>query len=268
VEPLGFTRRGDYLLLVGELGTQRDTTIAPSLSIHSQESIPMTRITSIVSLVAFAILPAPRLVFAQAAKLAVTTAKPPAEIAEPIRAELDEKVLRIATEDKATFEFWFRKELPLAEKPAGGTLGLTTMKEGAILGVARVAGEHYDFRNEEIKPGLYTVRLGIQPEDGNHLGVAPTRTFALLIPAKQDKKLDPIEHDALMKAAAAINAAKHPSNLNLQPVEKTDGEFPRLEERNGGEHKVVLLKLPAVVSSSKERTTLTFALVYDGLGTI
>lgn len=228
----------------------------------------MTRTAPIVAVVALAALTSPSFLHAQAAKLTVTTAKPPAEIAEPIRAVLDEKVLKIATEDKATYEFWFRKELPLTEKPAGGTLGLTTMKEGAILGVARVAGEHYDFRNEEIKPGVYTVRLGIQPEDGNHLGVAPTRTFALLITAKQDKKLDAIDHEALMKAAAAINAAKHPSNLNLQPVEKTDGEFPRLEERNGGEHKVVLLKLPAVVGDSKEKTTLTFALVYDGLGTI
>jgi hypothetical protein len=228
----------------------------------------MTRTTPIAVFVALGALLTPHLVCAQAAKLTVTSAKPPAEIAEPIRAVLDEKVLRIETEDKATYEFWFRKELPLAEKPAGGTLGLTTMKEGAILGVARVAGEHYDFRNEEIKPGVYTVRLGIQPEDGNHLGVAPTRTFALLIAAKQDKKLDAIDHDALMKAAATINAAKHPSNLNLQPVEKIEGEFPRLEERNGGEHKVVLLKLPAVVGDSKEKTTLTFALVYDGLGTI
>jgi hypothetical protein len=226
----------------------------------------MTRTAPFVAVVALAALMSSSFSHGQTAKLTVTAAKPPAEIAEPIRAVLDEKVLRIATEDKATFEFWFRKELPLAEKPAGGTLGLGTMAEGAILGAVRVAGEHYDFRNEEIPAGLYTVRLGIQPEDGNHLGVAPTRTFALLISAKQDKKLEPIDHEALMKVAATINAAKHPSNLNLQPVEKTDGEFPRLEERNGGEHKVVLLKLPAVVAKSKDKTSLVFALVYDGQG--
>ncbi|MEX2140802.1 MAG: hypothetical protein WD894_16180 [Pirellulales bacterium] len=207
---------------------------------------------------------------AQAAKLTQTAAKPPAEIAEPIRAVLDGKVVRIVKDDKASFEFWFRKELPLAEKPAGGTLGLGTMKEGSILGAVRVAGEHYDFRNEEIPPGVYTVRLGIQPEDGNHLGVAPTRTFALLIPAKHDTKLEPVGHEQLMKAAAKINAAMHPSSLNLQPVEKAEGEFPRLEERTGGDHKVVLLKLSARLgdANSKETTTLTFALVYDGQGTI
>ncbi len=113
---------------------------------------------------------------------------------------------------------------------------------------------------------LYVVRLGVQPEDGNHLGVAPTRTFALLISAKQDTKLEPIPHKELMKIAATVNAAKHPSNLNLQPVEKADGEFPRLAEHNDGQHKVVLLKLPARVGESQ--TTLTFALVYEGTGQI
>jgi hypothetical protein len=211
---------------------------------------------------------APTALWAQAGKLAVTEAQPPKEIAEPIRAVLDKKVVRITTEDKASFEFWFRKELPLAEKPAGGTLALGTVKEGTVLGAVRVAGEHYDFRNEEIPPGIYVVRLGIQPEDGNHLGVAPTRTFAVLIPAKMDTKLEAIGHDELMKAAAKVNPVMHPSNLNLQPVEKAEGEFPRLEERNGGEHKVVLLKFPAQVGEGKEKTTLSFALVYYGQGTI
>lgn len=231
----------------------------------------MIRVVPIIFLGVWAILGqllAPTALRAQAAKLAVTEAQAPKEIAEPIRAVLDGKMTRITTEDKASFEFWFRKELPLAEKPAGGTLALGTVKEGTVLGVVRVAGEHYDFRNEEIPPGIYVMRLGIQPEDGNHLGVAPTRTFAVLIPAKLDKKLEPIPHDALMKEAAKVNPVMHPSNLNLQPVEKADGEFPRLEERSGGEHKVVLLKFPASLGDSKEKTTLTMALVYYGQGTI
>jgi hypothetical protein len=205
------------------------------------------------------------LLAAEEAKLAVATAEPPKEIAEPIRAVLDSKSLKLSDGDKPFFEFWFRKELPLVEKPAGGTLGLTTMAEGTVLGALRVDGERYDFRDEEIPNGVYVVRLGLQPEDGNHLGVAPTRTFALLLPAKSDTKLEPIGHKELMKAAAASNAAKHPSNLNIQPVEKAEGEFPRLEARTGN-HKVVLLKLPAKVEGSA--TTLVFAIVYEGTGQI
>jgi hypothetical protein len=202
-----------------------------------------------------------------AAKLTVATNKPPDEVAEPIRAALDGKVLRVTSEsDKPFFEFWFRKELPLAQKPEGGQLDIGTIPEGTILGVLKVNAQRRDFRNEEIPPGVYTLRYGIQPEDGNHLGVAPTRTFALLIPANSDTKLDPIDHKDLMKAAAKINAVKHPSNLNLQSVEDQTGQFPRLAEINDGQHKAILLQFPAHLESSGEKTTLTFALVYEGTG--
>jgi hypothetical protein len=226
----------------------------------------MTRTPLFAAIVLSAVLLAPRCLYAQAARLAVSTAKPPAEVAEPIRAALDGKAIRLAVDNKPIYEFWFRSELPLAEKPAAGTIGMTTMPEGSVLGVVRVGEDQYDFRNEEIPKGVYVLRLGIQPEDGNHLGVSPTRTFALLVPAKQETKLEPVGHDELMKAAAKINAARHPSNLNIQTVEKTEGEFPRLEERNSGEHKVLLLKLPGRVGKSADKASLTFALVYDGQG--
>jgi hypothetical protein len=137
-----------------------------------------------------------------------------------------------------------------------------------VLGVLKVSSERYDFRDEEIPIGVYILRFGIQPEDGNHLGVAPTRTFALLIPAKDDTQLDPVAHEELMKAAAVINAASHPSSLNLQPMEQADGAFPRLEERNDGQHKVLLLEFPARLSTSSEVTKLNVALVYEGTGQI
>jgi hypothetical protein len=200
------------------------------------------------------------------AKLTVAEADPPKEIAEPIRAALDAKVLRLFAGDEPFFEFWFRKDLPLAKEPENGTLDLTTIEEGAILGALKVDAQRNDFRNEEIPPGVYVVRYGIQPEDGNHLGVAPTRTFALLIPAKQDAKLDPIAHKDLMKAAQTVNAAKHPSNLNLQPVQDLSGDFPRVAELDDGQHKAIVLQLPAHVGNSGEKTTLTFALVYEGTG--
>jgi hypothetical protein len=230
----------------------------------------MKCITSIALLVAFSVCSSVcvpvALLAADAATLDVVDAKPPDGVSEPIRAALDGKVLRLSMGGKPFYEFWFRKALPLAEKPANGTLGLATMQEGTVLGVVRVSAEQFDFRSEEIPPGVYVMRFGLQPEDGNHLGVAPTRTFALLVPIKQDTKLEPIGHKELMKAAATINAAKHPSNLNLQPTEKLDGKFPRLEELSGGEHKVVVVKFPARVGESQEQVTLIFAIVYDGAG--
>ena len=200
--------------------------------------------------------------------VSMVAAKAPDEVAEPIRAALSDKVLRLSSGNNPFFEFWFRKTLPLAKKPEGGSLALDTIKEGEVLGVLRVDEDRRDFRDEDLPKGVYIVRYGIQPEDGNHQGVAPTRTFALLIPAKKDTSLEPIGHKDLVKAAAVTNAAHHPSNLNLQPVEEISGDYPRLEERNDGKHKVVLLQLPAKVGDAGEATTLTFALVYDGTGQI
>jgi hypothetical protein len=204
----------------------------------------------------------------EAVRLTVAAAEPPEEVAEPIRQVLNNEAVSLADGESTFFQFWFRKELPLAQAPAAGTVALGTLQEGTVLGVLKVHTERYDFRDEEIPAGVYVLRLGIQPEDGNHLGVAPTRTFALLIPAKADMQLDPVEHDALMEAAAVINAAGHPSSLNLQPVEQADGAFPRLEERNDGQHKVLLLQFPARLSTSSDVTKLNVALVYEGTGQI
>jgi hypothetical protein len=210
----------------------------------------------------------PSLLADEPATLSIATAKPPDEVAEPIRASLDDKVFKLSSGGKPFFEFWFRKQLPLATQPADGTLVVETLTEGAVLGVLRVDENRRDFRDEELPKGTYIMRLGLQPEDGNHQGSAPTRTFALLIPAKQDTKLDPMPRKELLKAASVTNAAHHPSNLNLQPVESTDGQFPRLGELNDGKHQVVFLKVPARIGENGAATTLSFALVYAGTGSI
>jgi hypothetical protein len=201
-----------------------------------------------------------------AVRLTVAAADPPEEVAEPIRNNLNSESVSLASGESTFFQFWFRKELPLAQAPAGGSLALDTLQEGTVLGVLKVESERYDFRDEEIPTGIYILRFGIQPEDGNHLGVAPTRTFALLIPAKDDTQLDPVAHEELMRIAAVINAASHPSSLNLQPVEQAEGEFPRLAELNDGQHKVLLLQFPARLSNSGDAMKLTVALVYEGTG--
>jgi hypothetical protein len=202
----------------------------------------------------------------ESARLTVATADPPKEVAGPIRKALNDKAVSLADGNGTFFQFWFRNELPLAEQPANDTIAIGTLQEGTVLGVLKVKSERYDFRDEEIPEGIYVLRFGIQPEDGNHLGVAPTRTFALLIPAGDDKQLEPVAHDELMKVAATINATSHPSNLNLQPVEQANGDFPRLEERNDGQHKVMLLQFPARLSSSEQVRKLNVALVYEGTG--
>ncbi len=206
---------------------------------------------------------------ADTVELSVAEAAAPKELADEIGAVLQARVIRLGPKDKPRMEFWFRKEIPLAEKPAADAFAVTSVKEGTLLGAVRVLKERRDFKDEEIPPGVYVLRLGLQPEDGNHQGTAPTRTFVLLTPAVKDRRLESLaKHDDLVKVSQTINAAKHPSNLNLQPVTEPGGSFPRLAVHNDGKHKVVYLRLPAKVPGQDAPTDLTFALVYEGKGEI
>ena len=142
-----------------------------------------------------------------AAKLKIAKAAPPNIVSDPIKALLAEPVYQFADKDGLFFELWMRKELPLAKKPESKEVGFDAVQPGAVIGVLKVHKERYDFRDEEILPGVYVLRYARQPEDGDHLGTAPATTFALLIPAKDDEKAEPItDPEKLSDASAVINA--------------------------------------------------------------
>jgi hypothetical protein len=200
-------------------------------------------------------------------KVTVEEQAPPDKLAEPIRTALAPSVVRLLEDDKVFYEFWFRKQIPVAERPAAGSFSLLAVEEGTLLGAIKVHEERYDFKDEEIPPGVYSLRLGLQPEDGDHLGTSPTPTFALLIPADDDRVIAGFsDHDELSDAASVVNAAEHPSNLSLQRVKKADGDFPRLASYNGDDCEVVCLRLEGRLKDGGESFPLTFALVFEGIG--
>ncbi len=205
-----------------------------------------------------------------AIKLTVTTADPPKEISDSIRAVLQKSVLRLTEKDGLIFEFWFRETLPLSQEPVPGrfVFEFETMRECVLIGVVKVHKERRDFRDEEIPAGVYTLRLGLQPEDGDHLGTSPTRYFALLSPSKLDRKLQGVSgHDHVVKISSKINAAGHPSTLNLQPVRDKEGRFPRLAEHHQ-DHKLVYLQIAGKIEGRDKPVVLLFGIVYKGTGEI
>lgn len=202
-------------------------------------------------------------------KLTVTKADPPEELAESIRDALEPTVLQLSEDGKTFFEFWLRKAIPLAEVPAAESFALEAVEEGTVLGVLRVHEEWYDFKDEEIPPGVYVMRFGRQPEDGDHLGTASSNAFVLLTPAKDDRELDAFsDHDELSDASATLNAAEHPANLNLQPVREEGKQFPRLATHDRDEHELLYFRLPGIVKGQKKPVMLRVGLVYEGMGEI
>ena len=145
------------------------------------------------------------------------------------------------------------------KKALAGISGIT------LLGAAKVhAKKRYDFRDDPIDPGVYTLRMGLQPKDGNHIGTAPFDTFAMLVPHERDAKLGGIpDHDALVELSMEGTAGQHPSILSLQPMKKAEGEFPSLTE-GGHDWKFLNIKLPIKVGDKTE--SIAVQLVYEGAG--
>lgn len=151
-------------------------------------------------------------------KVEVLKEAPPAGLPPEIKGAVQETGYRVVGEDgKPYVEFWLRKKAPASGKPSGpkGNLLFPVLAEGELLGVLRFPGEGFDFRDQSIAAGLYTVRYGIQPTDGAHLGASPYRDFALLIPAAQDKTLKDLPKKQLQESSAKSAGTSHPAVLML-----------------------------------------------------
>jgi hypothetical protein len=89
------------------------------------------------------------------------------------------------------------------------------LAEGELLGAARYAAEGFDYRDQAIEPGVFTVRYGLQPVNGDHLGVSETRDYALLLPAARDTTPDVLTRKTLETQSAEAAGSNHPAVLYL-----------------------------------------------------
>ena len=123
----------------------------------------------------------------------------PSEIAASVAASLAPGGVR-ATVGTATLSFWWVKTLPMK---VGGSWG--DVPEGALVGAVRIDKDFRDIRGRVIKPGTYTLRYGIQPANGDHLGVSPFREFLLLSPAGVDTDAAPKGHDGAIDLSKQVD---------------------------------------------------------------
>ncbi len=147
-------------------------------------------------------------------------AAPPEGASESVVAALDKNGFRVLKGGEVMGEFWLRPELPLQE-PASTELGVGfgQLQEGTLIGLVHYPLEWSDYKDNRVAAGVYTLRYGIQPSDGNHLGVSLYRDFLLLTPAGSDT--DPNQtysHDDLADRSSEASEGQHPAALSLFPV--------------------------------------------------
>src|SRR5262249_39269103 len=147
----------------------------------------------------FAVLPAWA---AEAYSVKTATTPVPKELKAAVGNLLsDRSVQFLDPKGNAIGELWFRKEIPAKATPAQVKNGLTyrELDETTLLGAVRFDQAVTDYRKQKIKAGVYTLRLGFQPMDGDHMGTAPYPEFCLLVPANADAKPDTISAKELQE---------------------------------------------------------------------
>ncbi len=145
---------------------------------------------------------------------------PPDSIAATLKDQLQPTGLKIQVDGKVLGEFWMRKELPTAEGSNSG-LGIqfTAVPDGTFAGVVQFPESWKDYKGQAIPAGVYSLRYGIEPADGNHMGVSTYRDFLLLVPVADDK--DPAAKYGtadLVKLSVKASGTNHPAVLALFPV--------------------------------------------------
>jgi len=195
------------------------------------------------------------------------TAEPPKELAEPIRALLSDRSVQLLDgEGKLIGEFWFRKELRVkatAEELKKG-IGYRKLEESTVLGAVRLDQAWTSFRKQIIKPGLYTLRIGFQPMDGDHMGTAPYNEFCLLSPAAADKSPALLEGKQLHELSAkTLPGTTHPVVMLLFPNAKTEDAPKLLDKQNG----IWVLSWKEDVASAGQKGVLGLGLTLFGVTT-
>lgn len=158
----------------------------------------------------------------------------PEDVSDDIKAALSPEGIHVEGPRRGLCDIWLAKELATIEDFEPRLTIKYPLTPGQFVGVMvvpRRAGLT-DFRGQEIEDGVYTLRYGQQPMDGNHIGTSATSDFLLALPAGEDEDPAAIEDvDALFSRSADAAGTTHPAIFLLLPVEEDqagDGESAEL----------------------------------------
>jgi hypothetical protein len=164
-------------------------------------------------------------------------AAPPSELDPAIVATLQKQGVKVLNGDKLVCEIWFRNALPTGAKSAEANVTLSNVPHGSLLGAIRFPERGSDRRGQQIKPGVYTMRFSMFPQNGDHQGVAPQRDFLLLSPAADDKDPNAAPtFEVLVKMSQKASGTQHPAVFSFWKAEASAQPGIKLE----GEHDWVL----------------------------
>ena len=168
----------------------------------------------------------------------------PEAVPDAAREMISDEGVTVKAGDVAVVRFWMRTAAFEGEPAGGFGIRFDNIPEGAFLGVLEFPERGSDFREQSVPAGLYTIRFGLHPEDGNHMGVAPSRDFALLSPVDKDIEIARnFDFDGMVELSAEVGNP-HPTVARIELPEGESG--PNLWE-NDYEHWVLDLPVADTV---------------------
>ncbi|MBI3862544.1 MAG: hypothetical protein HY290_11690 [Planctomycetia bacterium] len=144
----------------------------------------------------------------------------PQGLSAEVAAAIAETGFRITGKDGTICDVWLAKEIPLKPKFKSSLRIKYPFQTGQLVGVIRYpeSSKPNDFRGQALKAGTYTLRYGLQPDDGNHLGTSDIRDFLVGCPPDKDASAKRIEDiKDLFKLSAAASGSTHPAIFLLIP---------------------------------------------------
>jgi hypothetical protein len=183
----------------------------------------------------------------------------PDAIAPAVLQKLAPDSVRVDLKPSTTLEFWWVSGLPL--KAGANAASWADVEEGSLVGAVKIQADFRDVRGRVIKAGIYTLRYGIQPQNGDHLGVSPFREFLLLSPAAVDQDPAPRGHDGTVEISKQSIGGSHPGVWIIDPPVASGAALASHKTELG--HDAVIMEVP-VVRDGKPSGSLKFGLVLIG----
>lgn len=217
------------------------------------------RVTACCALFAFFLFCCAFKTPAQDYKVERVAAAPPQELSAAVREALAGEALRVSGPGGPLCEIWLRKLVPV-KSAAAETLGVTfgQLNEGTLVGAVRFPAEVKDYRRQQIKPGIYTLRYALLPSDGNHMGVALQRDFLLASPAAVDQDPAAVSREETLTLSRKTTGTNHPSVWSFGPALSDAASLPAITHQEVGDLWVLSFRVPGADGS------LTMGLVVVG----
>jgi hypothetical protein len=167
-------------------------------------------------------------------KAAPLQEKAPAELAPAIVSALQPAAVKVIV-GAATLEIWWAQGVATSGEGAGWS----NVESGTLVGAVRVSGAFKEIRGKVVPPGVYTLRYGQQPQNGDHLGISPFREFLLISPAGVDTDPKVLGFDGVVALSKQVIGTAHPASLSIDPPEDAPGAALSAYKNDSGHDGVV-----------------------------